>query len=185
MTRQQQSIGKHGQQLARSVLSGLGLEFIEEIGTPVKLIPVQIPGQRQRRDVYQVIFGDKVAGDHRAMFPDGRSVLIEAKTILDRNLVWSDLREHQPMKLQQHAELNGLSLLVWVHSLEMRQEVYVMRFPIAGFGPGKGITPDKAAGFHAETVAYIERCLKEIKRDMTVVNFGAVTIDAAVWTETK
>jgi len=157
MSRHEQQIGKRGQQLARSVLSGLGLEMIEEIGTPVKLIPV--PGHR--KNVYQVIWGEKVAADHRAMFPNGRSILIEVKTILEGNLVWSDLRDHQPAKLQQHADLNGLSLLVWVHD----SGVYVMRFPINGFGPGKGIAPNVAKFIHDETVLYIQRCLSEIKQN--------------------
>lgn len=155
--RREQKIGNDGEYLARSVLDALGLEMIEKIGTPVKLI--RAPGPR--KNVYQVIWGEKVAGDHRAMFPDGRSILIEVKTVLDRNLVWSDLRDHQPAKLLQHANFNGLSLLVWVHD----SGVYVMRFPIVGFYPGKGITPDQAAGHHAETVQYIQRCLDEIKRN--------------------
>ncbi len=158
MSRQEQNTGKHGEQLARSILDGLGIEMLEKIGTPLKLIPVP----SARKNVYQVIFGEKVAADHRAMFPDGRSVLIEVKTIYDRNLVWSDLRDHQPAKLQQHAELNGLSLLVWVHGTG----VYVMRFPINGFGPGKGIAPAQAQIHHEETIAYIEGCLYEIARDM-------------------
>lgn len=151
--KREQVIGKDGEQLARSVLAGLGLEMIEKIGTPVKLIPVRSAHQK---NVFFVVWGEKVAADHRAMLPDGRSVLIEVKTIYDRNLVWSDLREHQPAKLQQHANLNGLSLLVWVHD----SGVYVMRFPIEGFGPGKGITPEKAEVCHAETVQYIENQIK-------------------------
>ena len=156
--KREQQIGKNGEQTARSVLDGLGLEMIEKIGTPVKLSPV--PGAR--KNVYQVSFGEKVAADHRALLPDGRSVLIEVKTIYDRNLVWSDLREHQPAKLQQHASLNGLSLLVWVHD----SGVYVMRFPIEGFGPGKGITPAQAQNIHTLTVLYIQRCLEEFKKEM-------------------
>ena len=159
MTKQQDLIGKAGQNTARAVLSGLGLEFIEPVGTPVKLIPYR---HTMRKDVYQVIFGEKVAGDHRAMLPDGTSILIEVKTIMDRNLQWSDLREHQPGKLQRHAELNGLSLIVWVHSLG----VYVMRWPIEGFGPGKGIAPHQAAIFHDATVGYIQGCLYEIQKDL-------------------
>jgi hypothetical protein len=109
--RREQSIGKNGEQLAHSVLNGLGLEMIEKIGTPVRTIFV---GTYHGKDVYQVIWGEKVAGDHRAMLPDGRSVLIEVKTIYNRNLTWSDLRDHQPGKLKEHADFNGLSLLVWV-----------------------------------------------------------------------
>ena len=146
--KREQSIGKHGEELARSVLSGMGLEMIEKIGTPVKLIPVG----SARSNVYRVIFGEKVAADHRAILPNGRSVLIEVKTIYDRNLVWSDLREHQPMKLSQHADFHGLSLLVWVHD----SGVYVMRWPIAGFGPGKGITPEMAAAVEEATMQDIQ-----------------------------
>ncbi len=153
MSRQEQNIGKHGEQLAESVLSGLGLEMIEKVGTPVRLIPVK---SAQFKNAYFVIWGEQVAADRRAMLPDGRSVLIEVKTITGRNLQWSDLRPHQPAKLQQHAELNGLSLLVWVNDT-----VNVMRWPIAGFGPGKGITPEQAVKEHIETVAYIERCLAD------------------------
>lgn len=153
--KREQLIGKHGENLAHSILNGLGLEFIERIGTPVKLI--KIPGHRQ--GVYQVIFGEKVAADHRAMLPDGRSVLIEVKTILDRNLAWSDLREHQPTKLQQHTDLNGLSLLVWVHDTD----IYVMRWPIEGFGPRKSIAPHQAAIHHDRAVSYIRNCINDIE----------------------
>ena len=156
--KREQQIGKNGEQTARSVLDGLGLEMIEKIGTPVRLS--KVPGAR--KDVYRVAFGEKVAADHRAMLPDGRSVLIEVKTIDDRNLAWSDLREHQPAKLQQHAELNGLSLLVWVHFMD----VFVMRWPIEGFGPGKGITPEQAQKLHFHTELYIQKCLDEFKQEM-------------------
>jgi hypothetical protein len=40
-----------------------------------------------------------------------------------------------------------------------------MRWPIDGFGPGKGIKPSKAAEIHEETVQYIERRLQSIKED--------------------
>lgn len=157
MTRREQNIGKHGEQLAESVLNGLGLEMIEKVGTPVKLIPVL----SKIKNTYVVIFGERVAADRRAMLPDGRSVLIEVKTIADRNLQWGDLRPHQPAKLQQHADLNGLSLLVWVN-----ETVNVMRWPIEGFGPGKGLTPAQAVRVHIETVAYIEGCLYEIRKNL-------------------
>lgn len=163
--KREQKIGKDGEQKARSVLDGLGLEMIEKIGTPVNLIPVRSAHQK---NVFFVVFGEKVAADHRAMLPDGRSVLIEVKTIYDRNLVWSDLREHQPAKLQQHADLNGLSLLVWVHD----SGVYVMRFPINGFGPGKGITPEHAAEENAQTIGYISACIKSFEYEMRSLEEG-------------
>lgn len=156
--KREQNIGKHGENLAESMLHGLGLEFIEKVGTPVKLIPIN--ANSAKTGIYKVIFGERVAADRRAMLPDGTSVLIEVKTILDRNLVWSDLREHQPGKLQQRADFNGLSLLVWVNDT-----VNVMRWPIEGFGPGKGITPARAVQLHVETVVYLQDRLAEIERD--------------------
>jgi hypothetical protein len=135
MSRNEQSIGGAGEQYAASALSSLGVEMVERIGTPVKAIPhPRIPGY------YQVIWYEPVAGDHRGILPGGRSVLAETKTILNRNLQYSDLREHQPGCLSRHSELGGLSLLVWVHSTG----IFVMRWPIDGFEPHKSITPERA-----------------------------------------
>jgi hypothetical protein len=104
---------------------------VEKIATPVKLIPTKLSG------AFKVIFSEAVSGDHRGILPGGRSVLAETKTILDRNLRWSDLREHQPERLSRHAELGGLSLLVWVNS----SGIYVMQWPVDGFGRGESISP--------------------------------------------
>lgn len=134
MTRQQDRIGKIGQEHAAAALRRLGVNMVEKIGTPVKIIPARVKG------TYTVVWGEKVSGDHRGILANGVSVLAETKTIMDRNLVWSDLREHQPGALSQHAEYGGVSLLVWVHSTG----VYVMRWPIVGFGPRKSITPERA-----------------------------------------
>jgi hypothetical protein len=134
MTRREDRTGKAGEELAESVLRSLGIEQIERVSTPVKLIPSNYPG------LFKVIFGEKVIGDRRGILPGGRSVLIEVKTIIDRNLQWSDLRPHQPEGLTLHAQLGGMSLLVWVH----QSGVYVMRWPMNGFGPGKSIDPEKA-----------------------------------------
>ena len=132
MTRREQRIGGAGEHVAASVLSALGISMVERIGTPVKLIPAPYA-----RGYYRVIWAEAVSGDHRGILPGGRSVLAETKTIMDRDLRWSDLRPHQPGQLTQHAELGGLSLLVWVHSTG----VYVLKWPVAGFGPGKSIDP--------------------------------------------
>ena len=134
MTREQDRIGKIGQEHAAAALRRIGVEMVEKIGTPVKTIPARVPG------TYKVVYGEKVSGDHRGILKGGISVLAETKTIMDRNLVWSDLRDHQPGRLDQHAEFGGVSLLVWVHS----SGVYVMRWPVAGFGPRKSITPEQA-----------------------------------------
>jgi hypothetical protein len=135
MARREQHLGSAGQNLAAATLIRMGIEMVEKIGTPVLLIPVG-----SGKNVFRVTFGEKVSGDHRGILPGGRSVLAETKTILDRNLHWSDLREHQPDRLCRHAELGGLSLLVWVHD----SGVYVMQFPLEGFGPGKGVTRERA-----------------------------------------
>ena len=141
MTLQQQRVGKHGQNLAAQALRALGVEMVEQIGTPVFLIPANV------KDVYRVVYGEKVSGDHRGILRGGRSVLAETKTILDRNLRWSDLREHQPERLQEHSKHGGVSLLIWVH----HTGVYVMTFPLINFSRGKSIDIDRAKFEHATT----------------------------------
>lgn len=142
--RAEQSVGKHGQNLAASHLSQIGIEMVEQIGTPVKLIPVS----EHRKDVFRVVFGEKVSGDHRGVLRGGRSVLVETKTILDRNLRYSDLREHQPGRLTSHADFGGLSLMVWVH----HTGVYIMEWPIIGFAAGKSISIEMARALNIESL---------------------------------
>jgi hypothetical protein len=72
--------------------------------------------------------------------------LAETKTILDRNLRYGDLRAHQPERLQMHANLGGLSLLVWVH----HTGIYIMKFPIDGFEKGSSITVSQARELNIE-----------------------------------
>ena len=134
MTKAQDLQGKAGQEHAAAALARIGVEAVEKVGTPVRMIPAKIPG------TYRIIFGEKVAGDHRGILPGGRSVLAETKTIFEHNLAWSDLRPHQPGKLTEHTEWGGLSLLVWVSNAG----VFVMEWPIPGFGPHKSITLEQA-----------------------------------------
>jgi len=167
----EQRIGKHGQNTAAAVLSGrCGINMVEQIGTPVLLIPVQT----QRRNTYQVIFGEKVSGDHRGLIGNGISVLAETKTILDRNLRYSDLREHQPGRLSEHTNYGGISLLVWVHNTG----AYVMRWPVEGFGAGKSITREQAQELDTETVAFLDRiriadeqAIERLARDLKTESF--------------
>jgi hypothetical protein len=142
MSRREDRIGKIGQEHAAAALRRIGVNMVEKIGTPVKLIPARVKG------TYTVVYGEKVSGDHRGILDDGTSVLAETKTIMDRNLVWSDLRDHQPGRLEEHAEFGGVSLLVWVHS----SGVYVMRWPVAGFGPRKSITQEQAEALNVMDV---------------------------------
>lgn len=142
--REQQLVGKHGQNLAASSMSQIGIEMVEQIGTPVKLTPAS----STRKDIFRVAFGEKVSGDHRGILYGGISVLAETKTILDRNLRYSDLREHQPGRLSAHATFGGVSLLVWVHN----SGVYIMRWPIEGFVSGKSISIELARELNIENV---------------------------------
>jgi len=138
----QQQVGKHGQGVAAAALRRLGVEMVEQIGTPVHLIPVGHQG------AYHVIYGEKVSGDHRGILPNGRSVLAETKTILNRRLRYSDLRKHQPDRLTKHTEHGGLSLLVWVHE----SGVYILEWPIQGFAAGRSIATEKAMKLTLESV---------------------------------
>lgn len=144
MTRREQRIGKHGQDIAAAALRMRGVLLVEQIATPVRLIP-----HRTARGYFRVIFSEEVAGDHRGVLASGISVLAETKT-LDHNLRYSDLRPHQPEKLSDHAKF-GISLLVWVHS----SGVYVMRWPIPDFAPGTGIPPEEAAVLDAACTKFL------------------------------
>lgn len=135
MARKEQKIGKAGEEWAMNAVRALGVEMVERIGTPVKIVRTS-PDKRW----HQIIWGEKVSGDTRGVLPGGRSVLVETKTILNRNLRFGDLRDHQPGRLSQHAELGGLSLLVWVHS----SGIYILEWPIRDFRHGKSITPEDA-----------------------------------------
>lgn len=140
MTRTQQRIGKAGEGLAASALRRAGVEMVEQIATPVIHNGSRI-----------IAWGEKVSGDHRGLLYGGRSVLAETKTIMDRNLRYSDLRTHQPERLKVHAQFGGLSLLVWVH----HSGVYVMQFPIDGFERGTSITPEQAEKLNIESLEQI------------------------------
>ena len=138
MTKREDRMGKAGQNIAASVLSGMGIEMVEKIGTPVRLVPVN-----PRQNIFKVFWEEAVSGDHRGILPGGISVLAETKTILDRNLRYSDLRHHQPERLQEHSQHGGISLLIWVNG-SYRENVFVMLFPIIGFEPGKSIKVEEA-----------------------------------------
>jgi len=149
----QQKRGSQGQNVAASALRRAGVSMVEKIATPVIFT-------RQSGKPVIVAWEEPVSGDHRGILPGGRSVLAETKTILDRNLVWSDLREHQPDRLSHHASIGrAVSLLVWVH----QSGIYVMRWSadgIEGFAPYKSITPERAQVLHNETIKYLEMRMK-------------------------
>lgn len=135
MARREAKLGKAGEEHAMNRVRALGVEMVEPIGTPFTII------KAGKNNWFQGFFGEKVSGDARGILcPEGRSVLIETKTIMDRNLQWGDLREHQPERLTRHTEYGGWTLLVWVHS----SGIYIMEWPIRDFHHGKSITPSLA-----------------------------------------
>jgi hypothetical protein len=146
VSRTQQRTGKHGEDVAVDMLLLLGVREVERIGTPVRLVPAREEG------TYRVFWGERVAGDMRGVMDNGLSVLAETKTIRDRKLRWSDFRPHQPAALSRHAEY-ALSLVVWVHS----SGVYVMRWPIDGFGPRKSIGVEQAEVEHSATISLLNK----------------------------
>lgn len=137
MSRQQQRQGAAGEELGAKALTALGVLRLQKIATPYRRIP------HPKDPAYCRIIPDQtVAADWTGILPGGRFVLAEIKTIYDRNLRWSDLREHQPKELTEHSTLGGLALLVWVNE----RGANVMQWPIPGFDPGKGIDLDRADG---------------------------------------
>lgn len=131
--------GEIGQNIAQYELKRMGLEMIEPVYTPWKIVWSQKNGRRVPVKAFAVA---KVSGDFRAITPTGQSVLVEVKSRKDREaLRWSDLEPHQREALQQHSEHGGLSLVVWVTEMG---ECMVMAWPIPGFGFRKSISWDDA-----------------------------------------
>ena len=159
MGKKSQTIGASGENLAKLRLHGIGVDMVEKIGTPMKLLALSTRIQSSLRrmgcnpkNVFRIVFGEKVSGDHRGIISEsGKSVLAETKTILDRNLRWSDLRKHQPERLDVHHLYGGISLLVWITN----DGVYVMEWPVPGFGPGRSISLDRAKELEVDDIRRI------------------------------
>jgi hypothetical protein len=159
MSRANQQVGKNGQRQVASMLAGMGLLMVEEIGNPYEIIRKMSNGH------FEVIFSGVASGDHNARLPDGSFVLVETKTVLDGNLTYSHLREHQPERLSRHAAIGwAVSLLCWVHS----NGIYIMQWGadgIEGFEPRKSITPERAGRLHDDCVAMLQdRIMKGITK---------------------
>ncbi len=139
--RQAHRDGDVGEMVARVTLQGMGLEMIEKIHTPWKVIFKTLPGGG--RKVVNAFPLEKVAGDFRAVYPrTGQSVLIEVKSRMDRDTFrWSDLEPHQRESLDNHWRLGGLSLVVWVIE---SGEAIVLPWPIEGLSRGKSVSWDAA-----------------------------------------
>ena len=153
--RTNQRVGKSGENVANSVMHGLGIECLEKIATPVKLTPYKSRGKIVPR-VYYVVWGEKVSGDRHGVLSNGTGVLAEVKTIHDRNLRYGDLEDHQHAGLAKWSSHNALAVIVWVHS----PDVFIMRYPIEGFVKGTGIDPEQARRLNRDALAWIEERLK-------------------------
>lgn len=125
-----------GEETAARVLRGLGVKMVQEVGTPFVITA------RNNEGWLRGYFKTKVTGDLIGHTQSGTMVLAEVKTIWDRNLTWSDFKDHQPEKLTENSEC-AISLVVWVHN----SGVYVMNWTDlleAGFRKGKGIDIETA-----------------------------------------
>ena len=129
-------MGEMGERAAFYALNSIGLEFIEPIHQAWKLIRWM---PRCGRGAAHIVPLKKLKGDFRAIGPDGVSVLVEVK-LRDGRLLWSDLKAHQREALTEHYQFGGESLVVWVAT----SEIFVMRWPIAGFKPRQSLTEARA-----------------------------------------
>lgn len=137
--------GNRGEWIAINALKRIGVLMPEEIGTPFVIV------QSYGKGVYRGFFKAKVSGDVKGHRQDGVAILAEVKT--GPKLLWSTLTkhgEHQAARLDQHAQ-HAISLVVWVRSAD---EVFIMRWPIPGFGPRKSISPQAARLLNITNIDY-------------------------------
>lgn len=125
--------GGHAQQVVRLRLLFLGLVEVDPIETGWHI--QRAPGGRVVRATPKA----QVAGDFRAMLPNGRSVLVECKRRKSERLTWSTIEPHQRDKLNQHALHRGLPLLAWVHN----GEAVILEWPVPGLMEGGGVSWDE------------------------------------------
>jgi hypothetical protein len=140
--------GDFAEALAVEALRRAGFRCVEPIRTGwiIKRHGVQIVG---------AVPLDKVSGDIKAIAPGGRAVHCEVKYVPDGNLCWSVFtrkgKDHQIRCLNETVEAGGLGLVVWIRSAG---QVFLLRWPIPGFIPGKGLTwreaDDLSAVFESE-----------------------------------
>jgi hypothetical protein len=138
--RRSKNKGKAGEKLALTVMRSLGFKNLQQIGTPVRLIPPS--GKQQRRDFFRrIIWGEKVRGDIWGIESEtGKSVLVEVKTYDGDRLVFSALDPHQVEALNSQVSCNGLAFLVWVSF----NGIFVLEWPIPGFEPRTSLSLEKA-----------------------------------------
>ena len=138
--RANQKAGKSGEGVAEHVMRSLGIKLVEKIATP----KICLSGGRVR-------YTAKVSGDRRGVLPpNGRSVHAEVKTYKSKNLPYSAVKPHQREWLTRHAEIGGLSLLIWVSTFD----IYVIEWGVDGIEgyttPRSSITPEMAARLNVD-----------------------------------
>jgi len=127
--------GKTGEQQAVIALNTTNLQMVERIYTGWKMI--RTIKRRGGQTLAWIVPQAKVSGDFRAVTPRGQSVLIEVKYHADQSFFLSQLAKHQRKALTEHHENKGLSLVIWVTD----DDAYILRWPVPGLVPRKGITP--------------------------------------------
>lgn len=139
-------LGKQGERIAHLNLNLLQIKMILKIPNSWRII-----GKTSKRGVYKCVAGNKIEGDFRGILPNGRSVLIEVKRRNTKTLSFSALANHQIARLDQHSELNGLSLLVWIRENDLfGLSAYIMKWPIVGFESGSTISVSKADALYRQ-----------------------------------
>ena len=117
--RRSQQIGEWGQRVAALHLMRIGYKCVEAIHTGTS----KVRGERR--------YTKKVSGDLRAIFGEGRSVLVEVK-VREKRVRNSDLKPHQRKALTDHAEAGGMSLVAWVDKGGTCRLFHWGMFPDAG-----------------------------------------------------
>ena len=129
-------IGEAGETLVRHALQRLGMQRINRVHTPFKIIRINDPRAPGGSQIVNAVPQESVEGDFRCVDPTGKSVLVEVKThtTTDR-VVWSDFEDHQIEALNGH-HLAGARALV---AVVLHDRAQVLEWPIPGFGPGGSI----------------------------------------------
>ena len=138
-----QERGETAEIYVATTMRGMGFVAVEKIQTGWKVI------WKNHRPVSAWPI-EKVMGDIRALMPDGRGVLVEVKDRRDK-LIFSDLKKHQVEALNIYADNGAVALLAWV-----ADSIYIMQWPITGFGPRKSLTPQQASQLAIVDISQIE-----------------------------
>lgn len=109
----------------------LGFACIQRITTPKRSFV--------RDGKIKTQYTKRVSGDYRATLPpSGTSVHVECKRTED-NLRFSAFEAHQIAALNEHHHAGGLSLVAWIHQIE----IMILRWPMAALVAGRGVTVEQ------------------------------------------